>query len=318
MLFGLGGKDNEIIRKNNAVYFLFINAGLWGSTYVWSKLLLSYLPHFWILFLNSLGGLIITVFVFRYRFEKIKVRYILSSVAVSSMSVISNIFFIFALQYTSSANTAFIVQLSVIIAPIIMALIERRMPDRRIIMSAFTALFGLFLLTFDFGRDYKPAIGDLLAVGNALFFSFSLIGQKYNLKNVKPLQFTLIFHATNTILFFLLAITFDAWCITDVWRLDIDKMVQAPFIILVIANISVTVLTILFQSAAMKYVRPEKATIIYTLEPLIAAVLAFIFMGEKMEGINSFIGAALILASVVYSVLGSKELGSKENVEELP
>jgi hypothetical protein len=53
------------IKKNNANIFLFINAFLWGSSYVWSKMLLSFLPQFAILFICSLGSLASTIAVFR-------------------------------------------------------------------------------------------------------------------------------------------------------------------------------------------------------------------------------------------------------------
>src|SRR5690554_4438204 len=97
----------NIIKKSNAKYFLFINAGLWGSTYVWSKMLLEYLPHLWILFINSVGGTVLTSILFRPSVKQIQYRSIIKSSLISILSVISNIFFIFALQYTSSSNVAF-------------------------------------------------------------------------------------------------------------------------------------------------------------------------------------------------------------------
>jgi len=119
--------------------FLFLNGILWGSSYVWSKMLLSYLPRFTILFLSSLGGLIAIIILYFRSLSQIKTETILPSIAISFFSIISNTFFILALQYTSSFNTAFIVQLSVIITPLIIAIYEKKLPEKGVIVGAIGA-----------------------------------------------------------------------------------------------------------------------------------------------------------------------------------
>jgi drug/metabolite transporter (DMT)-like permease len=297
----------KFIDNKNATVFLFINAIMWGSSYVWSKMLLGYLPRFSILFICSLGGLISTVVLFYPSIRSIKMGAILSSASVSILSILSNTFFMFALQHTSSSNTAFIVQASVVITPLTMALIEKRVPKKKVITSAFIALAGIFLMTCSFG-NFKLNVGDLFAVGNAVFFSLFLTTMKLNSKKVEPLHFTFVHHTTNTVGFLVLALLMERQIINF-------KGLKSPvFALLISASVFIAVVTVLIQSTAIKFARPEKATLIYTFEPVSALFFASALIGEKLEGAKSIIGSVFIIFSIFCSMWkpGILKLGLKQ------
>lgn len=284
----------NIIKSRNAAWFLLLNAILWGSSYIWSKMLLGYLPYFTILFSFSLGGLLILGPLFHKRIRGIRKKTVILGIGISGFSIGSNIFCLLALQGTSSSNTAFIVQLSVIITPILMSLAKRELPGSRAVFGAFAALAGLFLLTCDF-RSFSLNPGDLYALGNALFFSLYLVALKLYSGNTDPVQFTFVQHAAGTVVFLVLMLSFD------IRRLGDGRMDGAGLAILLL-SIVISVATILIQSGAIQYVRPEKATLIYTLEPVTATVLAYFFTGEKLAGMSAFAGCALILLAIGSSV----------------
>ncbi len=287
------------VKKNNASFLLFINAVLWGSSYVWYKMLLSYLPRFSILFLCSLGGLISIALIFRTSIKQINQNIILPSIITSSFSILSNAFCMLALQYTGSSNTAFIVQTTVIFTPLIMSLYERKLPGRKIIFSALTALIGLFLLTFKFD-EFNLDFGILLALGNAIFFSLFLSCQKINSQKIDPVQFTFIHYITNTIAFSVIAF------FIELPSIKVDKLFSPIFAVLIAVSMFITVATVLIQSTAIKFVRPEKATLLYTLEPVTTLIIGFIIIGEKLNGIHAAIGCILIIISVLWSVYKPK------------
>lgn len=289
----------RLVHKNNATVFLFLNAFLWGSSYVWSKMLLGYLPRFSILSICSFGGLIATLILFYPSIRTINIHTAALSIGVTMFSVLSNTFFMLALQHTSSSNAAFIVQLSVIITPLIMALAEKRVPAKRGVLSALIAVLGLFMLTCNI-RNFHLNIGDLFALGNALFFSLFLVSLNMISKKVNPVQFTIVHHATNTIFFLVMA------GLLEVNLISFEKLRSPVFALLIGASICVTVITVLVQSTTIRFVRPEKATLVYTFEPVTAMFLAFIFIGEKFNGIGPVIGCALIILSVFYSLYRPK------------
>lgn len=296
------------VKKENATLFLVINAVLWGSSYVWNKMLLSYLPRFSILFLCSLGGLVATIIIFSGRLRGIDKSVILPAAAVSLLSIASNTFFMLALQHTTSSNTAFIVQTSVILTPIMMCVIERRRPEGRTIGGGVVALLGMFFITCNFGT-FAFNIGDLLALCNAVFFTCFLVGLKTVCGKTDPVHFSLIHQAVNSAGFFILSALFEAGAV------DYGGFRKPAFILLLAVSVAVTAATILLQSAAIKHERPERATLIYTLEPVAALVLAFLFVNERPEGLGPVLGSALILVSILWA--GRRGQKRKERVNEV-
>jgi len=286
----------NFIKKSNAQLFLFINALLWGSSYVWSDLLLAYLPRFTILLLCSLGGLAVTAIIFFPAIRGIKAEEILPSLIVTVFSILSSTFLMLALQYTSSSNTAFVIQSSVVITPILMAVKDKHMPDCRVIVCAFISLAGLFLITCSF-TDFRFNIGDIFAFCIALFFSLLLIGQRMISIKVSTERFSFLHYLYRSMIFLLLAgfIEFPNISITG---LDTYK-----FILPAIASIIIAIITILFQSEAIRYVKPESAALIYMIEPLAALVLGSILIGGQLKGIQSVIGFVLVMAAVFFSVV---------------
>lgn len=282
------------LKKSNPSIMLYINAFLWGTSYIWSKMLLEYLPRFFILFMGSLGGLVTTVMFFYPMLRNIRKGDALSCILISGFSVISNIMSILALENTKSTNAAFIVQMSVVITPLLMAVLERKMPDKRVSVSTFVALTGLFLLTCDF-NTFSVSIGDLFALGNAFFFSLFLIGQKLCSKKVETAHFMFIYHLTCSVAFLSMAL------VSDSRNVDFERLATPVFIALAFASIFVSVVTVLLQNMALKHLRPEKATLIYTLEPVTTMILGYILLGERLAGIKPAVGCALILISLFFS-----------------
>ncbi len=284
----------NIINEKNALAFTVGNAVLWGSSYIWSKMLLSALPYFTILFFYSIGGLIMLSIIFIKQIKAIRKKTVVLGVTIGGLSILSNVFCMLSLSATSSSNTAFIVQMSVIMTPLIMSAVKRIMPRKMTIISALTALAGVLLLTFDFS-SFQFNIGDFFALVNALFFSLYLVALRIYAGETNPVQFTFIQHASSTVVFFTMMLAFE-------FGGSGGNGIDIPVIGILGLSILISVSTILIQSNAIKYVSAEKAAIIYTIEPVAAAVLAYIIIGERMSGVNTFIGSLLILVAVMLEI----------------
>lgn len=293
----------KIITKTNAQIFLLLNALFWGSSYIWSKMLLSYLPPFFILFICAILGLAVTTLVFRKQLNKFNKKSIIISVLISLVSVVSNIFCMLALKRTSGSNTAFIVQLSIVITPIIMAVFDRKAPARKTVLLAMTAIVGIYMITCS-GKGLKINSGDIFALCNAICFSLFLALQNRFSNIVNPIHFTFVQHATNFVSFLALAFIFESGNIL------VSNMQSPMFVLLIGLNAMVIIFTSLFQTSAIKYVRPENAAILYAFEPVTTAVLGTILLGERFAGIQPVIGCVIILITVVISAVkfNKKEL----------
>ncbi len=297
----------KIITIKNAQFFLLLNAIFWGSSYIWSKMLLDFLPPFSILFVCAAICLAATWVIFRKKLTNISRKVILFSALISLVSVISNIFCMLALKRTSGSNTAFIVQLSIVITPLIMAVFDKKTPNLKTVVLALSALVGIYLITCA-GKGFEINPGDIFAIFNALFFSLFIALQNKFSHIVTPIQFTFIQHATNTLMFLLLAVVFERG------NIDFSNGLNPVFLVLIGLNTLVTIFTSLFQSSAIKYVRPEKATILYALEPVITTLLGTLLLGEKISGIWSITGCVIILLTVIVSSFNPTKLIFKGRV----
>lgn len=286
----------KIITGNNAQFFLLLNAIFWGSSYIWQKMLLSFLPSFTILFICAALSLAATFLIFRKRLNSFSKKVIVISTLISLVSVVSNTFCMLALKRTSGSNTAFIVQLSIVITPVIMAVLEKKSPSAKTVMLALSAMLGIYLITCA-GKGLNINAGDVFALCNAIFFSLFIALQNKFSQVVNPIQFTFIQHSTNLVMFFVLALVFESGGIT------FTNMLSPLFFLLIGLNALVTVFTSLFQSSAIKYVRPESATILYAFEPVTTALLGAVILGEHFTGIASVIGCVVILLTVIISAL---------------
>ncbi len=299
----------QIIKRSNGQVFLFANALLWGSSYIWSKMLLSYIPRFSILLICAVAGLVVTAVMFYPSIRHITVTTLLISMAISGLSIASNTFCMLALQYTSSSNTAFIVQMSVVMTPLIMALMEKRRPEAKTVICSMLALVGIFLLTGDIS-SFRLKAGDILALCNALFFSLYLVALKMAANKVNSVHFTFIHHSMNSLVFLVLVLFLERG------RLNAGVLANPTVLLLLAASALVVIFTTLVQSTSIKFVRPEKATIIYTMEPVTAAILAFFLLGEKLSGIKAVLGCMLILMAVIFSAVKSRK--KKGAVQDMP
>jgi drug/metabolite transporter (DMT)-like permease len=284
----------KIITKTNAQIFLLLNALFWGSSYIWSKMLLSFLPPFFILFICSGLGLIATVVLFRNYLKNFNKKAVLICVLISLVSVSSNTFCMLALKRTTGSNTAFIVQLSIVITPIIMAILDRKAPSSKTIVLALMSMVGIYLITCS-GKGMVINLGDIFALCNALCFSLFIALQNKFSQVVDPIQFTFIQHTTNFVAFLSLALIFESSSVL------FSKVLSPIFFILIGLNALVIIFTSLFQSSAIKYVRPENATIIYAFEPVTTALLGALLLGERFTGIQSIVGCSIILLAVAIS-----------------
>lgn len=301
----------KIITGNNAQFFLLLNAIFWGSSYIWQKMLLSFLPSFTILFICAALSLAATFLIFRKRLNNFSKKVIAISTLISLVSVISNTFCMLALKRTSGSNTAFIVQLSIVITPVIMAVLEKKSPSAKTVLLALSAMLGIYLITCA-GKGLNINTGDVFALCNAIFFSLFIALQNKFSQVVNPIQFTFIQHSTNLVMFFVLALVFEAGGIT------FTNMLNPLFFLLIGLNAMVTIFTSLFQSSAIKYVRPESATILYAFEPVTTALLGAVLLGEHFTGIASVIGCVVILLTVIISSLRLPGLSPKRKFKLRP
>lgn len=204
------------------------------------------------------------------------------------------------LGITSASNAAFITGLSVVITPVVAAVFWRRPLAQRDYVAAGVGFVGLAVIAT---RDGLSAVnaGDLLilltAVSYALFIVYlGEVGGRVNANSLAFMQ-----HLPMLALAWLWA----APVVSVVPDVPARTWLAIAFLALV-ATAGVAIV----QVHAQRVVPAHVAALVFGLEPVFAALFAYLLLGEQL-GWRGTLGGALLVASILYSQVGQSRAGDE-------
>lgn len=187
---------------------------------------------------------------------------------------------------TTASQAGFLVSLTVIFVPIL-SIVLRNKPQKRVFIGAGLAMVGIGLLTLS--SELRISQGDLLCIAAALFYATHIIvtgrwaSQSDTIQlGIYQLGFTALFGILFSILF------------------EKPTLPHTPQSWLAVLSLSILCSAIGFvvQTVAQKYTTPAHTSVIFSLEPVFAALFAFLLTGETLT-LRGYIGAGLVLLSVL-------------------
>jgi drug/metabolite transporter (DMT)-like permease len=167
-------------------------------------------------------------------------------------------------------------------------------------LAAGLAILGIGVMCWE---SEQIAIGDLLILGNAFLYSI------YTLK----LESTTLRHPIlplAAIQLWVITIFSLIWAAPDL--LAQQEAIGANLGVLLYIGLFDTAATIVLQVVAQRWVNAYQTALIYTLDPIFAAVFSFLLLGEKL-GIRGLIGAAIVVVAMVFGQ--SKSQDAEQNGE---
>jgi drug/metabolite transporter (DMT)-like permease len=190
------------------------------------------------------------------------------------------------LRYTTVNRCAFITAMNVIFVPILAALFGHRV--RPIVWAAaITALVGCGLLC---GDSHGPNIGDLWSLGTAITWAMYIFRLESIAAKFPPLPLAMAQIVP-------VAVFCGIW--TAASRSPVTDFHWPSLIYL---GLAATAASTWLQTVAQRVVPAPQAAVIFTLEPVFAAILGFIILGERLA-FRGIIGASLIILAAVASQL---------------
>jgi len=270
---------------------------IWGGTFPVLKTLVSVLPPLYLVGMRFLiAFLILTPFAAR-KFGSATRRTVYKGVTLGVLIWGSFITQTVGIQYTTASKAAFITALCVVLTPILSSVMLRKPPGRAALMGVITATIGLTLLTVDFAEPFVLQRGDLWVLICAWLCAFQIITVDRYGALADPLLLTWV--ETGTVA----AVSLAAALWTDPLP-RLTEVVQWAGLgyLAVFATAGCQYLQIRVQPSST----PTRASLIFSLEPVFASLLAFLFLGERLP-LQGQVGAALMLMGVLVSELGHKE-----------
>ncbi len=295
--------SNSFYNKYKGEINLLIVTLLWSATFVIVKGALADISSMLFIGLRFLiAGVVLLPFVIRKRLDW-KNSNLLPPIFLGVLLFIGFSTQTVGLKYTSATKSAFLTGSAVAIIPILQLFVEKKKPNTGSVIGVAVVLAGILFLSGgnsiatllkDIATNFN--FGDFLTLICAFFFAWyvvylDMLSSKYNFWMLLIIQI-----GVATILAFAIALLFD---VIDYELLKINFTNQLGFGILYTA-IFATLITTTLQTKYQKLVTPTKAGIVYSFEPIFAAVIAFIFISEKVTPFG-LLGATLIFVGLIIS-----------------
>ena len=293
-------------KQNISILLLILTTVLWGTSFILSKKIIEDVPIFFYLCLRFLIALIGFIPFFP-RLKRLNKGIIIMSFITGTLYFIGIAFQMYGLQSTTAGKTGFITGLSTIIVPFITWFIFKKPITKRIWAAVSLSVLGMAFLLLE--GESSMIIGDLLVLICAFFWAFYIV---YNDKYVR-LGDVYIYSIVQ-----ILVIICLSFISSLLFRENYDLLSATPnfWLIMLYMGIGIMTLTFLFQNWSQQHQNPATVAIIFTLEPVFAAVFGFL-IGNEILTLFGWLGCGLIFIAILIIVLKTPNVDEEKINETL-
>lgn len=202
------------------------------------------------------------------------------------------------LLYTTSSKAGFITGLSVVLVPLFSFLFLKQKPSVNAIIGAVTAAAGLYFLTIG---DSKWTFnrGDVLVFFCAISFAMHIIVTGKYSAHYSSVLLTMTQIFTVAAMCTIFAFLFEDE--TQIWNAAILQK-REVWTALLITSLLATTAAFFIQTNFQKYTTATRVALIFAMEPVFAAITAYIWAGERLTA-SALIGCIGILFGMIFAEL---------------
>ena len=283
----------------------------WGVSYLLMDISLEELDPFTLNAFRFLGAFAIAALVSFKKIRTVNKTTLKYSLLVGFALVFVYIGATFGVKYTSLSNSGFLCALTVVFTPILAWLFFKKAPGKKLTFVVILCFIGIALLTLgdDFSINMEHLKGDLLCLMCAVAYAADLLLTEKAVSHEEVDAYNLgvfqlgVTGALNLIMA-LIVETPQAPQTMEVWSA------------VIFLSVFCTGVAFVLQPVAQQYTTASHVGVIFTLEPVFAAVVAYFFAGEILS-FKAYLVAALMLASIFIMEIDFKTLKKKKKAEEV-
>jgi len=274
-----------------AEIYLLIIVIIWGSTFAIIKGVLDQISPFTFLAYRFFLAALILYLIFWKRIKNIDRTILKKGTLIGIFLFLGYTFQTVGLKYTTATKAGFITGVSVVLVPIISHFFIKEKINRNSMIGVVLAFIGLWFLNYSSSFSFN--LGDFLVLLCAVSFamhiiSVGLFSKKLDYVLLAITQITVVF-----VLSLLMALIFERPAIHLSYSSNIWWSI-------VITGIFATALAFYMQNKFQRYSTATKTAIIFSGEPIFAAMFASLLLGEKV-GLIAWAGGLLIIFGMVIS-----------------
>jgi len=274
----------------------------WGVSYYFTKVALENVQEFNLIALRFTMAFLLSGLVFYKKIRESNLKTIKNAFLLAMLLFSAYVCFTFSVVYTTTTNAAFITSLAVVLVPIFSAVIFKLKPERKAVAGVGFALIGISLLTINERLIINS--GDVFSFLCAVSCAFHLIFMGKATKEVDSITLGVLqlgFVALFSTMF---------TCIFETPKLPSTLQTQ---IFVIFLSIFCTAAAFIIQSIAQQYTSPTHVGLIFSLEPVFAAIFGLLFLNEILS-LKGYIGCLFMLAGIIVTELNLKKHFTKNKV----
>lgn len=276
-------------KQRKAEIILLSLTVIWGGTFAIVKGSLNQISPLFFISVRFLFAATILTILFFPRLKTITLNEIQRASALGILLFLGFATQTIGLQYTTASKAAFLTGTMVIFVPIFQFIMERKAPNLGNIIGVIIVSVGLYLLTSPKGAEFN--FGDGLNLVCAIIFAVYIVYLDMATQEGDPLNITYIQIVTNAFISIIAALVFE----------NIFIKVSANLIYAFLyLSLLATTFTLYLQTKWQKETTPTKAAVIFTIEPVFAAAIAY-FMLNELIGWMGVVGGAVIIIGLIIS-----------------
>jgi drug/metabolite transporter (DMT)-like permease len=282
--------DHQNKRRFFAEFMLATVTLFWGATFPIVKDAIEEMPvmaFLWVRF--AFAAILLALLAGRSGFASLDRRGWRLGVLLGTLLFFSYLFQTFGLERTSSANAGFLTGLGVVWVPLLAGPLLKKPAALGSKIGVGLALAGLFLLTWH--TPWTINFGDLLVVICSLFVALHILGLDAFTKGYDGRALTFVQIATMALLGCAGSLAFEPTSWPQQWT---DSLIFA----FIITGVFATAYAFWAMTTFQNRTTPTRAALIYTLEPVFAAIFSVWLAGDRLSTVG-WCGGAMIVAGMI-------------------
>ena len=280
---------------------LFGAAFIWGTSFVIMKDVTDYLPPALLLAIRFTIACLLLSLLSLKRLRKLDKSYIFPGLLIGTMLFTAYLVQTYGLIGTTPGKNAFLTASYCVITPFLFWFTSKKRPDRYHILSAFVCLFGILLISVDFGTEklFSIALGDVLTLICGFFYAAHIVAISTTASDKDPMLITILQFGVAAVFSWIAYAVLAAFGTEppDLQGADIGSLALQ----LLYLACACTAATLFLQNFGQKYAHPTGAAVILTFEAVFGALFSLLFGRETGFHLLRGVGFILVFSAVVIS-----------------
>jgi drug/metabolite transporter (DMT)-like permease len=283
-------------RRELSTLALFIATIAWGSSFFVLKDAFNDVSPAYLMALRfTLGALLLAALFFR-RLKTLTVGKILRGALVGALLFLATYTQALGLVGTTPGKNAFLTVVYCVLVPFLFWIITKKRPPAQVFLAAALCFAGVGVVSLT--EQFTIVPGDLLTLLSGFLFAAHIVALAVFGRDMDPIALTIVQFATIAALFWSASLIFEG----PPTKLGGDMIGVVVYLVL-----CPTICGYLFQTIGQKHVRPDVASIIFSLESVFGVLFSVAFYGEALTG-RLVTGFLMIFVAVILSQIDVKHI----------